>query len=252
MQTTTFDSNFSIFDKKFISVVPNECSHSIDMEPLDGDQFWPKKHKSPNKLKKIISKTFKSLKRKILRKPSKVAVTKETMVSEITSFSTDDVIIEIDEIDDIDEIIDIYSSIPESLDKDEPNSSNIVEYEASSTCTLAENNIIDHIENESTKCNPMETNSILYIPYESVDRTINILRNISDCELKTLIEQKFIYPLSEDPVFVRINDYYEDSIDKHDERIYDIDFLNYLINIKKAYIGFIAILNLDYLLYFRM
>ncbi|CAG8743506.1 15568_t:CDS:2, partial [Funneliformis mosseae] len=36
--------------------------------------------------------------------------------------------------------------------------------------------------------------------------------------------------------------YYGDSIDKQDERIYDIDFL---INIKKAYIELI-----DYLLYF--
>ncbi|CAG8754368.1 14141_t:CDS:1, partial [Funneliformis mosseae] len=146
----------------FFPAVPNVCSNSIDMEPLEGDQFWPKQHKSPNKLKKIISKTFKSLERKVLRKPKEITVTKETMVSEVSSFSNDENIIEIDEID---ELIDIYSSIPESLDKDESNSSNIVGYEASSTCTLAGNDAIDHIENDSTKCNPIKTNSILYIPY---------------------------------------------------------------------------------------
>ncbi|CAG8567327.1 10502_t:CDS:1, partial [Funneliformis mosseae] len=237
MQTTTFDPNFSIFDKKFVPV----CTQSIDMEPLEGDQFWPTQHKSPNKLKKIISKTFKSLKRKVLRKPRKVSLIKETMVSEITSFTTYENIIEIDEIV---EIIDIYLSIPESYpdkdefdssniveyeasststlvendaidhfendfyiyssipelypDKDEFNSYNIVEYEASSSCTLAENDAIDHFENDFNKCNPIETN---YIPYESVNRTIKLPCNISDCELKTLIELKIIYPLTDDPVF---------------------------------------------------
>ncbi|CAG8506056.1 6336_t:CDS:2 [Funneliformis mosseae] len=46
------------------------------------------------------------------------------MVSEVASFSPDENIIEIDEIV---EIVDIYSLIPESFDKDESNSSNIVE-----------------------------------------------------------------------------------------------------------------------------
>ncbi|CAG8706735.1 10971_t:CDS:1 [Funneliformis mosseae] len=228
MQTTTFDPKFSIFNKKFVNDVPNVCF--FDMDPLEGDQFWPKQHKSPNKLKKIISKTFKSLKRKVFRKPKEIPVIKETMVSEITSFSTDDDIIEIDEIDVIDEIIDIYSSIPESLDKDEPNSSNLVKYEATSTCTLAENNAIEHIENDSTKCNPIETNSILYNLYEGVKETVNVPCNISYCELGKLNEQKIVYPTSKDPVFVRINNYYGDSI----ERIYDFDFLYYLIKHKES------------------
>ncbi|CAI2167666.1 8201_t:CDS:1 [Funneliformis geosporum] len=237
MQTITFDPNFSVFDKKF--VIPNGYSRSVDMKPLEGDQFWPKQHKSSNKLKKIISKTFKSLKRKVFRKPKEIAVVKEIMVSEITSFSTDEDIIEIDEID---EIIDIYSSFPESFpDKDESNSSNTVEYEASfsPTSTLIENYIIDHIEHYSTKCYPKETKSILCIPYEVAKRTsinINVPRNISNCELRSLIEKKLAYPLRKDHVSVRIDNFYGDSIDKHDERINDIDFLYYLIRIKTSYL----------------
>ncbi|CAI2174761.1 14985_t:CDS:1 [Funneliformis geosporum] len=236
MQTITFDPNFSIFDKKF--VIPNEYSRSIDMKPIEGDQFWPKQHKSSNKLKKFISKAFKSLKRKVFRKPKEIAVVKEIMVSEITSFSTDEDIMEIDEIY---EIIDIYSSFPESFpDKDASNSSNIVEYEASfsPTYTLTENYIIDHIEHDSTQCYPKETKSIACIPYEDAKTSININvpRNISNCELRSLIEKKLAYPLREDHVFVRIDNFYGDSIDKHDERITIIDFLNYLIKIKKSYL----------------
>ncbi|CAI2184224.1 5403_t:CDS:1 [Funneliformis geosporum] len=218
MQITTFDPNFSIFDKKF--VVPNEYSRSIDMKPLEGDQYWPKQHKSPNKLKTIISKTFKSLKRKVFRKPKKVAVIKETMVSEITSFSTDEDIIEIDEIDDI---IDIYSSFPRSLpDKDESISTNIDVTFLSPTSTLTENYIIDHIESDSSKCNPIEIEPILCIPYEDTKRTsinINLPRNISYCELETLIEQIIVYHLRQGPVSIQIDNYYGDSIDKHDEKI---------------------------------
>ncbi|CAG8588373.1 13912_t:CDS:2, partial [Funneliformis caledonium] len=107
-----------------------------------------------------------------------------------------------DAIDHFENDFNIYSSIPESYpDKDEFDSPNIVEYEASSTCTLVENDAIDHFENDFNKCNPIETNSILYIPYESVNRMIKLPCNISDCELKTLIELKIIYPLTDDPVF---------------------------------------------------
>ncbi|CAI2172850.1 9402_t:CDS:1 [Funneliformis geosporum] len=229
MQKITFDPNFSIFDKKFVPVIPNESSRSIDMGPLEGDQFWPKQHKSSNKLKKIISKTFKSIKRKVFRKQKDIAMIEETMVSETTSFSTDEDIIEIDEID---EIIDIYSSFPESFpNKDESNSSNIIEYD---TSTLVENYTIDHIENDSTKCNQIETKLILCTPYEGAKRTpinIQVPRKISYCELRTSTEQRIVNPLSEHPVSVRIDNFYGGSINKRDERIYDIDYLNYLISI---------------------
>ncbi|CAI2188212.1 5390_t:CDS:1 [Funneliformis geosporum] len=104
MQTTTFDSNFSIFDKKFVPVISDRL---LNMEPLEGDQFWPIQHKSSNKLKKIVSKSLKSFKRKIFRKQKEIAAVKENNSSDITSFTSDEDIIEIDEID---EIIDIYSS----------------------------------------------------------------------------------------------------------------------------------------------
>src|ERR1043165_5125664 len=77
-----FDPNFSISDKKYVPVFfgPKE---PIDTEPLTGEQFWPKQKKSKNKLKKAISKVFKSIKRKIFHKSNKVrdADVKETIAS---------------------------------------------------------------------------------------------------------------------------------------------------------------------------
>src|ERR1044071_8590542 len=103
MQTTTFDPNFSIFNKKFIPefVTPKE---PIDLEWSDGDQFWPKQYNSPNRVKKFISKSIKYLKHKFTQKGRKgknaVAI-KDAMISKITyrtASSTEKSIIEIDDI----------------------------------------------------------------------------------------------------------------------------------------------------------
>src|SRR5579863_4427444 len=100
MQTTIFNLNFSIFDKKFTTefVTQNEHSRPVDIEQLDGNEFWPKQHKSPNRIKKFFSNSLKFLKRKFTRK---ICEAEETMISKIdyrTKFSTDKNIVEINEI----------------------------------------------------------------------------------------------------------------------------------------------------------
>ncbi|CAG8629657.1 2022_t:CDS:1 [Funneliformis mosseae] len=106
--------NFSIFDKSYESFIPE--SIPIIMEPLKGDQFWPKQNKSPNKLKIFFSKKFKTLKHKVFhkyRKGKESVAIKEIMTSKIiyhTTFSTDE---DKSEIDEIDEILDIYLSCQE-------------------------------------------------------------------------------------------------------------------------------------------
>jgi hypothetical protein len=71
MQTTPLNINFSIFDKKFIPefITQNEHSHLVEIiQELDGDEFWPNQYKSPNKVKKYLSKSIKFLKRKFTLK----------------------------------------------------------------------------------------------------------------------------------------------------------------------------------------
>ncbi len=169
MQSTTFNPNFSIFDK------------SIDMEQLDGNQFWPKERKSPYKFKKIISKVLKSLRHKVFQKNRK-------------------------------------------------EKSNLVESVASPS--LIENNV-EPTENDS---NALEIKTILYEEEERTPVMIKASRNISCDELKMLIEQKIGYSLYENFVFVHINYIYGDSIEEHYERIYDMNFLNYLNNLKKIFL----------------
>ena len=230
MQTTTFNPNFSIFDKKFIPqfVNPNELSQSIDMEPLSGNQFWPKQHKSSNKLKIIISKAFKSIKRKIFHKNHKGKKVEKTMASKITYHETSS----IDEsMDEIDETFDIYSLLS---DENGSISLNIAEsVTSSSSSTLAEKDLINRIENDSTECNTLKIKVILYEGEERTPIMIHASRNLSCCELKILIEQRIGYSLCETLVFVHVNDFHGDSIEEHYERIYDINFLNYLNNLRK-------------------
>ncbi len=232
MQTTAFDPNFSIFDKKFIPefVNPIKFSQPIDMEPLYGNQFWPKQHKSPNKLKKIISKAFKSLKRKVFHKNRK-GKDEETMISKGSYHKTSSN----DEImDEIDKIFDVYSSLS---DKNEFISSNIGEpVTYSSFSTLYEKNPIDRIENDSTECNTLKVKVILYEGEERTPIMVHASLNLSCCELKILIEQKIGYTLCENFVFVHVNDFHGDSIEEHYERIYDINFLNYLNNSRKTFL----------------
>src|SRR6266498_5348484 len=176
MQSTTFNPNFSIFDKRFIPefINPNELSRPIDLEPLSGNQFWPKQHKTPNTLKKIISKAFKSF--KIFHKNHKEKRVKETMISKVTYHKT----FSIDEsIDEIDENFDIYSPLS---DENGTISPNIVGSVASfSSSTLVEKNFI---ENDSTKCNTLKIKVILYEGEERTPIVINASRNLSCCELK--------------------------------------------------------------------
>lgn len=106
MQTTVFNINFSIFDKKFIPefITQNEHSHTaVDIgQKLDGNEFWPKQYKSPNKVKKFFSKSLKILKCKFTCKncesENTAVIAEETMVSKIayhTKSSTDKSIAEI-------------------------------------------------------------------------------------------------------------------------------------------------------------
>ncbi|CAG8685867.1 13701_t:CDS:1 [Funneliformis mosseae] len=117
MQTTTFDPNYTIFNKRFIpEFISDENSLPIDLEPLEGDQFWPNQRKPPNMLNKRISKKFKSLKSKVFhknRKGKNITMDKNTNI-----ISTDEGTTEID---------DIYSSFQ---DIEESNSSNTTEDEA--------------------------------------------------------------------------------------------------------------------------
>src|SRR6266542_1601840 len=226
MQTTTFNPNFSIFDKKFSPqfVNPNELSQSIDMEPLSGNQFWPKQHKSSNKLKKIISKAFKSIKRKIFHKNHKGKKVEKTMASKITYHETSS----IDEsMDEIDETFDIYSLLS---DENGSISLNIAEsVTSSSSSTLAEKDLINRIENDSTECNTLKIKVILYEGEERTPIMIHASRNLSLCE--TL-------------VFVHVDDFHGDSIGEYYERIYDINFLNCLNNLRK-----ISLIDCDLRLY---
>jgi hypothetical protein len=102
MQTTIFNQNYSIFDKRFIPefVTQNDHSRPIDMEQLNGHQFWPNQHKSSNKINKFISKPLKFLKRKFTRKNRKgknKAATDKGMISRIiySTFSTETNLIEV-------------------------------------------------------------------------------------------------------------------------------------------------------------
>ena len=74
-----YNPNSSIFDKKYVPVFI-EPEESIYMELLMGEQFQPGQKRSKNKLKRAISKAFKSIKRKIFYKSNKVkdADAKET------------------------------------------------------------------------------------------------------------------------------------------------------------------------------
>jgi hypothetical protein len=84
MQTTLYNINFSIFDKKFIPefITQNEHSHPVEIiQKLDGNQFWPKQYKSPNKVKRFLSKSIKFLKRKFTRK---ICENKNTVIAEET------------------------------------------------------------------------------------------------------------------------------------------------------------------------
>ncbi|CAB4392657.1 hypothetical protein RhiirA1_464856 [Rhizophagus irregularis] len=104
MQTTIFNINFSIFDKKFIPefITQNEHSHTVDIgQKLDGNEFWPKQYKSPNKVKKVFSKSLKILKRKFTCKiceSKNTVIAEESMISKIAyrkKTSTDKSIAEI-------------------------------------------------------------------------------------------------------------------------------------------------------------
>ncbi|GBB89294.1 hypothetical protein RclHR1_00160010 [Rhizophagus clarus] len=110
MQTTIFNLNFSIFDKKFTPefITQNEHSCPIDIcKKLDGNEFWPKQYKSPNKVKRFFSKSLGLLKRKFARKICEsrdAVIAEETMISKIdchTKTSTDKSIFEIHEVFDI-------------------------------------------------------------------------------------------------------------------------------------------------------
>ncbi|CAI2186663.1 18912_t:CDS:1 [Funneliformis geosporum] len=146
MQTTTFDPNYTIFNKRFIpEFVSDVCSLPIDLKPLEGDQFWPTQHKPQNMLKKIIKKTFRSLKRKKFHKNRKGKGTimgNNTINSKLTchTASTDK------DTTEIDDIFDIYLSFQDS---EESNSSNTTEDVA---CFSARND-----------CNTLEISTF---PYE--------------------------------------------------------------------------------------
>src|SRR3954453_18912317 len=107
MQTTIFNINFSIFDKKFIPefITQDEHSHPVDIgQKLDGYEFWPKQYRSPNRAKKFFSKSLKFLKRNFARKiceSKDKVIPKKTMISNIayrTKTSTDKSIIEINDL----------------------------------------------------------------------------------------------------------------------------------------------------------
>ncbi|CAI2165720.1 8297_t:CDS:1 [Funneliformis geosporum] len=112
MHITNFDPNFSIFDKRYKIFVSEPIS--IDIEQLKGDQFWPKQNRSRNKLKKIFSKAFKTLKSKVFhknRKGKESAAINEKMTSKIIYHYTSSIYEDISEFDEIDVILDFYLSL---------------------------------------------------------------------------------------------------------------------------------------------